>query len=337
MKITLLIPCYNEELSIRKSIKSWLSQSRKADEIIIVDDSSTDKTPKILNRYKNKFKVVKTSQNLGSKSHAQEYGIQFATGEIVITTDGDTVLHKDFIKHIEKDFADPKVGAVAGEVKSLKYNWITACRALDYVIGHNIDKNAQNSIGYIFVIPGAAGAFRTALLKDEIGFDHDTITEDLDFTYKIHKLGYKIKFDKRAICYTQDPSSLKSYVNQMRRWYGGGWQNFIKHVRLPDKPSMAFELSLMYGEGLIFSTLLLLMPFINLVYALAFTGLYSLMFFLIAIFGVIKERRMEFLFILPAYIFLKYINSYVYLEQFFKEVIFKRKNLVWYKPERVQI
>ena len=100
MRVTLFVPCYNEEKLIEKSIESWLAQSRPADEIIVVDDSSTDNTPQILARYKDKIKIVRTPKNTGNKSYAQEFGLQFVTGEIFVTTDGDTLLDKDFIKEI---------------------------------------------------------------------------------------------------------------------------------------------------------------------------------------------------------------------------------------------
>src|ERR1700722_4510367 len=235
MRITILIPCYNEEKSVRKSAESWVNQTRPADEIIVVDDCSKDRTTEILHDFirENNIKnltVVRTPKNTGNKSHAQEYGMNFVTGDILITTDGDTLLDSHFVENMEKDFEDPEVAAVGGYVRSLKYNWLTACRALDYAVGQNIDKLAQDYINYLFVIPGAAGAFRTDIFKNKLKFDHDVLAEDLDLTYKLHRLGYKIKYDRDAICMTQDPSTFGGYVNQMRRWFGGGWQCFIKHI-----------------------------------------------------------------------------------------------------------
>ena len=337
MRISLLIPCFNEEKSIRASALSWLAQTRPADEIIVVNDSSTDSTLKILAEFSGKIKVITTPKNTGNKSHAQEYGLRFVTGEIFVATDGDTLLDKNFIKNIEKDFADPKVAAVGGYVRSLRYNWLTACRALDYIVGQNLDKLAQDYIGYMFVIPGAAGAFRTDLFRQNICFDHDTITEDLDFTYKLHKLGFKIIYNRKAICYTQDPSTLSSYINQMRRWYGGGWQNLLKHLHLPDKPGMALALSLIYIEGLVFSALLFLVPFISIASALVFLVAYSVIVVILSICAAVYEKRSDILFVLPGYLLLKYINAWVYLEQFVKEVIFRKKNLVWFQPERVEM
>lgn len=337
MKISILIPCYNEELTIKRCIYSCINQSRPADEIVVVNDSSTDKTVSILKRFGSQIRLVHTIKNTGNKSHVQEYGLKFVTGDVFITTDGDTILEKDFVSIIEKDMRDSSVFAVAGYVRSLKYNWITSCRAIDYAISQNIDKLAQHYLNFIFVIPGAAGAFRTEIFRNKILFTHDTLTEDLDFTYRLHKMGYKIKYNRKAICYTQDPSTLKSYVNQMRRWFAGGWQNFLKHFNIPEKPGMAFELSLIYLEGLVFSVLAFIMPIINLYLSVRIFLIYCFIIFIFVIFGAFKEKRPDFIFALPGYILLKYINAWIFLEQFFQEVILGRKNLNWFKPGRVKI
>jgi len=250
-------------------------------------------------------------------------------------TDADTKLDPNFVKYVEECFADETVTAVAGYVKSIRYNWLTACRALDYVIAQNLDKMAQYALGFMFVIPGAAGAFRTDTFKRLIGFDHDTLTEDLDFTYKLNKYNLKIVYDRRAVSYTQDPSGLGSYINQMRRWYAGGWQNLLKHFGLPEKPGMGLTLSLSYSEGLIFSSLQLILPFINIVYAMTFLVSYAIFGLILATYASLKEKRLDFFGALPGYIVLRYVNAWLFIEQFIMEVIFKRKNLNWYKPDRV--
>lgn len=334
MKISILVPCYNEELSVESCIKSCLNQNRKFDEIIFVDDSSTDSTNKIIAKYSDRLTLVKTPKNTGNKSHAQEYGMTFVTGDIVITTDADTVLDPNFASEMEKEFADPDIAAVAGYVSSVPHNWLTSCRAFDYIVGQNIHKLAQSYMNYIFVMPGAASAFRSDIFKKYIDFDHDTITEDLDFTYKLHHKHFKIVFTKKAISYTQDPETLGGYINQTRRWFGGGWQNLLKHKNIVKHPIRAFELTLLYAEGLVFSILLFLIPLINLwVWFWMIIG-YLIMVGGFAVWASIVSRRKDILLVPFTYILLVYTNAYIYLEQFIREVILGKKNLVWYKPKR---
>jgi cellulose synthase/poly-beta-1,6-N-acetylglucosamine synthase-like glycosyltransferase len=338
MKISLLVPCYNEEVALEKTIQSCLNQTRKFDELIFIDDSSKDRTPEILARYAGQITTRRTLQNTGNKSSAQEFGLQFVTGDIMVMTDGDTVLDPGFVKEIVADFADPDVFAVGGYVKSLKYNWLTRCRALDYTLGQNIHKLAQSYLGFILVIPGAAGAFRTNVFRQYLTFDHDTVAEDLDFTYKMHEGNYKILYNRKAVVYTQDPATLHSYINQMRRWYGGGWQNLLKHRSiLLSRPIRTLELSLLYIEGLVFSILLFLVPLLNVYFVLAMILPALLVAFLFAVAAAAKERRADLLLTPIPYLFLMYVNSYVFIEQFVKVIILRKKNLTWFKPERIKL
>jgi peptidoglycan-N-acetylglucosamine deacetylase len=337
MKISILIPAHNEEKSIRICIESCLDQTRKPDEIIVVNDGSTDKTGEIISSFGEKVKAVSLEKTTGNKSFAQEKGLPYVTGDIFVCTDADSVLDARFLEFIEKDFSDKETVAVAGYVRSQKYNWLTLCRAFEYVMGQNIHKLAQSYINFLFVIPGSAGAFRTDAFKNNITIEHDTVTEDLDFTYKFHQKGLKIKYSRDAIVYTQDPVNFKSYINQIRRWYGGGWQNFMKHFRPVGDPSKALELSLIYIEGVTFSFLFFFIPLINIHIALYFMSFYFFIVIMLAIYSAIKEKRLDLIYVPLPYLLLVYVNSWIFLEQFFKIVIFKKKSLVWFQPDRVKI
>lgn len=335
MTISILIPAHNEEESIEACVKSCLSQTRRPDEIVVVNDGSTDKTAEILAGFGELIRVVTIPQATGNKSYAQEIGLGFITGDVFIATDGDTFLDRNFVKRVEEDFlADPRIKSVSGYVKSLKYNWLTACREIDYIFGQDLNKTVQANLSYLFVIPGCAGAFYTEVFRKYVRFDHDTLTEDLDFTYKFHLNYFKIKFDKKAICYTQDPFTLKSYINQMRRWYGGGWQNLRKNLRILSRPVNAFILSLVYIEGVIFSSSLFLFPLINMHFFLNFLRLYLIFAVLLGIYCSLRRRRIDLLIFSPLYLILAFINAWVFLEQFVKEVILRKKNLEWFQPER---
>ncbi|PIR07164.1 MAG: hypothetical protein COV55_01920 [Candidatus Komeilibacteria bacterium CG11_big_fil_rev_8_21_14_0_20_36_20] len=85
MKISLLVPCYNEEKSLEQCIRSCLNQTRKFDQMIFVDDASNDQTPHILAKYYRQIKAVRTPHNTGNKSSAQEFGLAYITGDIFVT------------------------------------------------------------------------------------------------------------------------------------------------------------------------------------------------------------------------------------------------------------
>ena len=108
MKISILIPCWNEEKSIRACVKSCLKQTRKADEIIVVNDGSIDNSLNILKSFGSKIKIVHQAVCSGNKSYAQEIGLKHVTGDVFICSDADTLLDKHFVERIETHFQDPK-------------------------------------------------------------------------------------------------------------------------------------------------------------------------------------------------------------------------------------
>lgn len=335
MKISILIPAHNEERSIRATVLSCLNQTRPADQILVVDDGSTDKTGEILATFGDRIEVITISIATGNKSYAQEYGLKFITGDIFIATDGDTILDPHFVERIEPHFLDNNVGAVAGYVKSLKNNWLTACREIDYCIGQDLHKVAQANINFLFVIPGCAGGFRTKSFRNQIKFEHDTLTEDLDFTYKMHTEYTNIRFENRAFVYTQDPFTLYAYVNQIRRWYSGGWQNLKKHLpNVISRPLIALELSLIYIEGLLFSLLLFILPIINFELFIYYISFNLLFIIILSAYVSYKRKRIDLFLYSPLYMILIFVNALIFLEQFTSEILLGRKLDTWFKPER---
>lgn len=334
MKVSVLIPCHNEEVSIKKCVQSCLEQTRKPDEIIVVNDGSTDTSLEILETFKDQIVIVNLLEKTGNKSFAQEKGLSYVTGDIVITTDGDSILDPYFIETIVEEFEDPKVVASAGYVKSMKQNWLTSCRQIDYLLSQEIHKKAQGIMNALYVMPGCAAAYRAAIFKKYISFDHDTVTEDLDFTYQYHENKLKISFCKDAIVYTQDPSTLKDYIMQLRRWHAGNWQNLLKHKRVLNNPMNGLELSLIYIEGMIFPLLLIIALVLNIKVFLFFSITYLTVILLFALYGAKRDKRWDVLLHIPSYFFVSFINYGVFIEQLVHEVIFSKKNLTWTHSQR---
>ena len=340
MKISILIPGHNEEKSIARCLDSCLNQSRPLDEIVVVNDGSTDRTGEILATYGDKIKVVNKEAMPGSnKSYAQEYGLPHVTGDVMITTDADTILDRDFVKYIEESFVrNPDAKAVSGYVRSMRHNWLTLCRAFEYSLGQNLHKLSQHHFDFLFVIPGAAGAFDTQTFKDYLTFEHDVITEDLDFTYRLHQGDFKIVYDRRAVVYTEDPATFHSYINQVRRWFSGGWQCLAKHWRLAlTQPKIAFGLSLIYTEAVLFSVLLFILPLLSIKTFLTLMLWYLVLTHILAAVAAWKERRLALLLSPVPYLLLTYVHIYVLFEQFIKELVLKKKTLSWFHPERKQM
>lgn len=228
--ISVLIPAYNEEKVIAKTIQSALEIDYLKKEIIVIDDGSTDNTFLIAKTFEKDGVKILHKENSG-KATALNYATNFAKGEIVAILDADTIAGKNSLKEINKVFeSSSNVGGVAGNVKVRnKTNWLTWCQALEYVSGLQIARRAFDMFGAITIVPGAMGAFKTNILKDSGGYDKNTIVEDFDATIKVLKSGKIVRGTTKALAYTEAPETLDQFVKQRNRWYRGNLQVLFKH------------------------------------------------------------------------------------------------------------
>jgi hypothetical protein len=182
--ISVLVPAYNEEKVIARTIEGLLETDYTDKEIIIIDDGSKDKTLEVANKYKNKVKILHKEN--GGKASAMNYGLAFAKGEIVIIVDADTIIGRQALKQMVKGFGNDKdVAAVAGNIKVRnRVNWLTWTQALEYVAGIEIVRRAFDYFGSITIVPGALGAFRKSVLEGVGSYHKDTLVEDFDATIR---------------------------------------------------------------------------------------------------------------------------------------------------------
>ena len=228
--VTMIVPAYNEEKAIGKTIEALLKLSYINKEIIIVNDGSTDATLKVAKKYANNNLVrIVSKQNAGKWSALNE-GVKVAKGEFVVCIDADTLLDPDALSHLTKHFKDPKIAAVAGNVKvGNRRNLLTKLQALEYIVGINLHRRSEAFLQNVTVVPGPIGAFRASVLKEIHLFEGDTFAEDADITLKILKAGYKTTYESRAIGYTEAPMSMKNLAKQRYRWFRGGFQVYSKY------------------------------------------------------------------------------------------------------------
>lgn len=226
--VSIIIPAYNEEKVIGRTIESVLAVDYPRREIIVVDDGSTDKTFQIIKSYKPKIKVIHKPN--GGKYSALNYGLLYSKGEIIVTIDADTILAPQSVTSIVEGFRDEKVGAVAGNIKVRnRINWITWCQALEYVAGIQIFRRTLDFFNSVAIVPGALGAFRKSSLQKIGNFSGDTLAEDFDATLKILKSGVVVAGRISSRAYTESPDSVQQFMKQRKRWYRGDMQVLAKH------------------------------------------------------------------------------------------------------------
>jgi len=236
--VTVLIPAYNEESVIADTVASSLASNYSNLEILVVNDGSTDHTAEITQqKFGRDPRVRLIMQSNHGKPSALNHGLSEASGEIVVSIDADTVVDPDAIPRLVRHFADPAVGAVAGNVKVMNRNrWLTRWQALEYITSQNLEKRAFDLLNCIPVVPGAVGAWRTQLLRDSGGFSGDTVAEDTDLTLTIRRNGWKILYDEEAIGRTEVPDTVEALIRQRFRWTFGTLQAVWKHRDVTGKP-----------------------------------------------------------------------------------------------------
>jgi len=246
--VSIIIPSYNEEKVIERTINSILKTNYINKEIIVVDNGSNDQSLKILEQYKDKIKIK--SEIKKGKSNAINKGILSSRGEILIIMDADTTVETDSIFNIVQPFEkNPLLGAVTGNIKILNpTNMHTKIQVLEYALASQISKAALASQNAVTIVSGAFGAFKkSAVLKDgKSVFSNDTLTEDLDASISILKRGYTTTFASNATAHTEAPTNIKDLIKQRTRWYRGLIQGYIKHPDLLRKSQFGELPGLLY-------------------------------------------------------------------------------------------
>ena len=231
--VAVIVPAYNEEKVIHKTITSLLDSTYPHLRIIIVDDGSTDKTMEVVQEAfgDNKKVVIFTKKNAG-KSQALNFGITKTrkNEKFIVTLDADTIFQKGTIAKLIHQFSDITVGAVAGNAKvGNRINILTKWQALEYITSQNLDRRAFEMLNCISVVPGSVGAWRKEAVIEVGGFSDDTLAEDADLTFSILRQGYRVVYADKAFAFTEAPDAIKSFVNQRYRWMFGTMQSAWKH------------------------------------------------------------------------------------------------------------
>ncbi|MEU7101908.1 glycosyltransferase [Streptomyces longwoodensis] len=243
--VSVIVPAYNEKECIANTLES-LARSTHPIEVVVVDDGSTDGTSQIARAAADRLGMrnvrIVRQENAG-KPAALNNGVRSARHDIVVMMDGDTVFEPDTVRQLVQPFADPRVGAVAGNAKvGNRDTLIGAWQHIEYVMGFNLDRRMYDLLRCMPTIPGAIGAFRREAVLEAGGMSEDTLAEDTDITIALHRAGWQVVYQEHARAWTEAPGSLKQLWSQRYRWSYGTMQALWKHRKsLTDKgPSGRF-------------------------------------------------------------------------------------------------
>jgi len=233
LKASILVPAYNEEVVIERSVTSLVELDYPNYEVIVIDDGSEDRTLELarnLEGFHGNVEVKVLTQENAGKSAALNHGAREATGDIVVCVDGDSRLHPDTLKMALRHFKDPEITGVAGNVKVVnRRNLLTNLQALEYIEGLNLVRRAQAFFRAVNIVPGPIGIFRREAILEVGGWADDTFAEDCDLTLKLLEKGHKIDYEPNAISYTEAPEELMPLLKQRYRWTRGILQAIRNH------------------------------------------------------------------------------------------------------------
>ena len=232
--VSVIIPAFNEERVIAQSVSRVLASDYPGLQVIVVDDGSKDATSTVVREtFAGEDRVRLLTLPNGGKAAALNRALREATGEVVIALDADTQFEPETIAKLARWFADPKLGAVAGDARvGNRVNLVTRWQAVEYITAQNLERRALAGFDAMTVVPGAVGAWRRAALDAVGGYPEDTLAEDQDLTIAIQRAGWRVTYDPRAVAWTEAPESFKALAKQRYRWAFGTLQCLWKHRRV---------------------------------------------------------------------------------------------------------
>jgi len=229
--VSVIVPAYNEQDTIAATVRTLAASTHPTVEIIVVDDQSTDGTATIVEALGiENVRVARVPA--GGKATALNTGVALARHDLIVMIDADTIVDSDALHEVVQPFADPKIGAVAGNVKvGNRRRLLGRWQHIEYVIGFSLDRRLYDALGCIPTIPGALGAFRREALENVGGLSMDTLAEDTDLTMAILRAGWRVVYQATAKARTEAPTTVRQLTQQRYRWSYGTMQAMWKHRR----------------------------------------------------------------------------------------------------------
>ena len=249
-RVTVQLPVFNEMYVVERLISAVCKIDYPKDllEIQVLDDS-TDNTSDIALRcveeYQKKgFDIVflHRDNRKGYKAGALEEGIKVAKGEFIAIFDADFLPPADFLKNTIDYFTDKEVGIVQTRWGHLNQDYSVLTKAQSVLLdGHFIiEQPTRYRHGVFFNFNGTAGILRKSCINDSGGWQHDTLTEDLDLSYRAQLAGWKLVYLKDVVSDAELPVDMNAFKSQQHRWAKGGIQTAKKLLptilRRPDLP-----------------------------------------------------------------------------------------------------
>ena len=236
--VTVQLPLFNERYVVERLIEAACALDYPLDrlEIQVLDDSTddtTDRARQLITSWQQKglpIRLIHRTDRQGYKAGALQKGLQVASGELIAIFDADFVPRPDFLRQTVHHFSDPKIGMVQTRWSYLNRDYSLLTRAQAVLLdGHFIlEHTARNRSGRFFNFNGTAGIWRREAIHEAGGWQHETLTEDLDLSYRAQLKGWHFRYLKDLTVPSEIPVEMTAFKSQQHRWAKGALQTARK-------------------------------------------------------------------------------------------------------------
>jgi cellulose synthase/poly-beta-1,6-N-acetylglucosamine synthase-like glycosyltransferase len=334
--VTVVVPAYNEAATLADTIRSLMLQTVRPEEIIVVDDCSTDSTGTVARSAG--AKVIRPPVNTGSKAGAQTFALPEVRTELVVTVDADTVLAPDALERLLGAFSEPEVVAACGFVvpRRVRTIWERG-RYVEYLFAFTWYKRLQDYYEKPLISSGCFSMYRTNTLRQMGGWSDRTLAEDVDLTWSLYQAGLRVRFVPEAVALPVEPPNFAFLRRQLRRWSHGFVQNLGLHWGgVLTTPMLRALVAVAMWDATVASVgYLLLLPLLSLLVSPLFLLGYVIDLPAVVIpvlVGAAGRREIRRALVsLPAFFVLRTVNAVFFLRALYSELLLRRPLLVYEK------
>lgn len=226
LTVTALVPTYRSESTLPRTLESLRSQSYPLKEIIVVNDGPAGNVPGICRRYS--ARLVRNRRRKG-KARSLNEAAEGARSDILFFMDSDTVLEEDTLQRLVPWFSEPGTVAVSPRIYALNRRGLSRLVSLENNFSHVFQKASMSS-GTILAFRGCSVALKSGVFRSLGGWP-ETLMDDIDFSARLIKSGYKIRYVPGASALTQEPETLSQLRSQKFRWGKGSLHSFLDSRR----------------------------------------------------------------------------------------------------------
>lgn len=356
--VSVILAGFNEAGSLRKCALSLREQTLDVLELVVADDGSTDNMLEVAARLREEGLVDKvvSSGIRGGKSSTVNLALQYCSHDIVSIVDIDTSFDRDGFAQLIAPFADPKVGAVSGNlgVRNADATMMTRFQTIEYLLSISLGRRFTSMLGILSIVSGAFGAFRRGAVQEVGGWEVGP-GEDADITDKLRRAGWVIRFAPNAWSMTDVPTKVSAFAKQRLRWNRSVIRfRFRKYRQVFNPFSAQFSFSnMLAASNILFYQVLLAATFYiyvvwlfwtfedkAIIILLATSLLYFfqdlLSFAIVSILYKEREPTRYVLYIFGYGLFATFIQRAIRLYAYLDELIFRRSYSDSYVPTKVR-